>query len=424
MKLLFIGTESIAFQSGAFFKDLTLLVQDLRAAGDKSQDAINKWFLRVDRSVYDHTGITTNGLFWPGGDNAAMVIPTMTRGNVLNRAEFNKFVAKKFDADKLSFYNLEKQGWIDPANSRVGGAFSEIVFKMIVGELFLFGKTFTPEEAATVILHEVGHAYTFLQFIADTVVINAVLQRTWAELTSGTPDKKVRMILTKAADDMAIQNKDWLQSIEDGTAADVAFKVLATVVAIEPRLMDNKRYFSMDAAEELADIFAARHGAGRAVVTMRSKFMSADSRSYGVLAGVAYTFLGVALMPFVGVIGLPVAMLGALLTYCGVAEASKAPDLSTFKQLSLKMRNQFVERIKLMDLPKEELVEEIASIDLVDKIVQGYHGDADPAMLVKFLDMFRRGKMDARASRDYTDKLESLAANDLFIRAAQLGSVR
>ncbi|BAW19224.1 putative virion structural protein [Ralstonia phage RP31] len=423
MKLLNLGTESIAFQTGAFFKDLTLLVQDLRASGSSGEDAMSKFCVRIDKCISDHTGITTNTKFWPGGDNAFVVVPGLARGNVLNRMSFNKFLDKNFDADKLSFYNLEKKGWIDPANSRVGGAFSEITFRMFIGEAFLLGSTFTPEEAASVILHETGHAYTFLQFLADSIVVNVVLQRTWQELTNANADKKVKLILTKAADDMAVESRDWLEAVQDGTDPEVAFRVLVTAVQVEPRLMDNKRYFSMDTAEELADIFAARHGAGRAIVTMRSKFQS-DSKSYGILLGIGWSLLGLLSAPIAPEVGIPIFLMGALITISGVHAAGNQLDVTTFKQEAKKMRNQFVEKLKQSGLPKEEIAEAVESIELTDEIVQKYNGDFSPPMVVKFLDMFRRGKMDARASREYTDRLESLAANDLFIRAAQLGAGR
>lgn len=421
MKQLNIATESIAFQTGAFFKELTLCVQDLRAIETVKEDDLNRFCVRVDQCIYKHTGISTNAKFWQGGDNAFVLVPTLTRGNVLNRASFNKFIGKHFNPDNISFFNLEKKGWINPAESRVGGAFSEINFRVYVGDMFLLGKTFTPEEAAAVILHEVGHAYTFIQFVADSVVVNTVLHRTYQELTKANPDKSVKVILTKAADDMAIKNREWLETIEEGTNKEVAFKVLVTAVQIEPRNMDNKRYFSMDTAEELADIFAARHGAGKAIVTMRSKFITQPRQSYGIMSGIAFTILGL-LGAIVAPEALFIGMLGALIAYSGASDAANACDLSSFKQLAKKMRNQYVEKLKQSGLPKEEITEIIESLNVVDEIIQGYQGDSlGQATAVKFFDMFRRGKMDARASREYTDQLESLAANDLFIRAAQLG---
>ena len=422
MKQLNIATESIAFQTGAFFKELTMCVQDLRALEVVKEDDLTKFCIRIDQCIYKHTGLSTNVKVWQGGDNAFVLVPSLARGNVLNRQSFNKFLDKNFNADKISFLNLEKSGWINPAESRVGGAFSEVNFRMFVGEMFLLGKTFTPEEAAAVILHEVGHAYTFIQFLADTIVVNTVLHRTYQELTSGGADKKVKIILTKAADDMALKNREWLEAVEDTTDKDVAFKVLVTAVQIEPRNMDNKRFFSMDTAEELADIFAARHGAGKAIVTMRSKFVSMPQQSYGIMAGIGFTILGLGLV-FLAPEAIFISLFGALLTYAGASEASRAVDITSFKQEAKKMRNQLVEKLKLSKLPKEEVAETIESIDLVDKIIQGYQGSGlDQATAVKFFDMFRRGKMEARASREYTDRLENLATNDLFIRAAQLNA--
>jgi hypothetical protein len=422
MKQLNIATESIAFQTGSFFKELTSHVKELRALEIVKSEDIEKTCVRIDQCIYKHTGISATTKLWQGSDNAIVMVPTLARGNVLNRAEYNKYLTKNFDATNLSFFNLEKKGWIDPANSRVGGAFSEIIFRIYVGDMFLLKKSFTPEEAAAVILHEVGHAYTFLQFMVDTIVVNTVLQRTYQELLSVSVDKTVKIILTKAADDMQIKNREWLEAVHDGANGDIAFKLLVSAVAIEPRNMDNKRYFTSDSAEELADIFATRHGAGLALITVGTKFSSYPTQTYGILYGIALA-MSTACCAIIAPGALFFTALGSIMAISGAVEASKEDDVTSFKQASKKIRNQFVEKLKLVKLPKEEIAEIIESIDLADKIIQGYSGSGlDQRAAVKFFDMFRRGKMEARASREYTDKLEGMAANDLFIRSAQLGS--
>jgi hypothetical protein len=226
---------------------------------------------------------------------------------------------------------------------------------------------------------------------------------------------------------MCIENRDWVQSITDDTDADVAFRVLASAVEIEPRTMDNKRFFSQDAAEELADIFAVRHGAGRALMLMRSKtqYRKIDDRmSYLKMAG--WALAGMVSAPVVPIVGLPLAAISILSILCqtwkGVAWAKNLDDVTTFKQTATKVRNQFVEQLKSSKLPKEDVAAILESISLADKLIQGYKGDFDPGILARFVDMFRRGKMDARSSREYTDKLEVLVANDLFVRAAQLSA--
>lgn len=422
MKQLNIATESIAFQTGAFFKELTLILQDARASGEESEDAQGKVCVRIDQCVYKHTGITTNCRFIDDYyDNAFIILPNMARGNVLNGREFNDYLKKHFNADRLSFYDLEKKGWVDPANSRVGGALSEIVFNMYIG--MVYEKKYTEEEIASIILHEVGHAYTFLQFMVDTVVVNTVLQRTYLELTSGKADKKIKVLLTKAADDMAMQGREWLEAVDDDTDATVAYKLLATAVQLDDRTMDNKKYFTQDTAEELAEIFAIRHGAGRALLMMRSKSkFSQFSHSRAYLEMIAWSLIGVGLCFVAPEIGAPIALIAIFSIFFKIGTDANLPDFTTFKQTATKIRNQFVEQIKTSKLPKEELVEIVNSIDLADKLIKNYKGDYEPSMVAKFFDCFRRGKLDARASREYTDILERLTANDLFVRAAQFGS--
>lgn len=423
MKLLNLGNESIAFQSGDFFRDLTLIVTDLRTLG-RTDDSLTKARDRITKCIYDHTGIVVRYNEARFGDDAFILIPAMARGNVLNHHEYAKRLETVFHPSILKNYTgLEQKGWIDPATSRVGGEFSKFVYNMYIGPDFIYGNHYTAEETAAVVLHEVGHAFTFLQFVADTIIVNNVLLRSYQELTSAKPDMKVKMVLTKAADDLEIKNRDWIQSIEDNEAGAVAFKVLASAVQIEPRRMDNKKYFSQFAAEELADIFAARHGAGRAIISMRSKY-SLQGRNYGYMRMVAFTVVSMMSALILPQIGIPLAALGMLTMMNTAAEhagnAMNMVDVTSYKQSATKIRNQFVEQLKsTKDLPKEQVMELIDSVVFADRLIQGYKGEFHPDLMTRFFDMFRREKMDARSSRAYTDKLEVLAANDLFVRAAE-----
>lgn len=422
MKFLHTATESIAFQSDAFFRALTLLIQDHRETGENGEDAMNKFMVRLDKCIYDHKGIKTNTRLWVGSDNAFIVIPALTRGNVLNSREFNKFLEKNFDADKMSIHDLQKKGWIDPSEARVGGAFSEVLFRMFIGSDILYGARFTPGEAATAILHEVGHAYSFLQFLADTVIVSGVLQRTWQQLTNANADKKVKIILTKAAEDMGIETTDWLQPISNETDPEVAYRVLVGAVAIESREMDNKRFFTLDSFEELADIFAIRHGAARELVSLRSKLRFDAKQNYGILSSTGLAILGALALPTIPLAGGFLILIAALAGVGGVAEAASARDITTFKHTAAKARNQMVDQLKQINVDPDDIKAAIENITAIDEYIQKASPELDQPLLVKFIDMFRRGKMDARASREYTDRLEQIVSNDLFIRAAQFGT--
>lgn len=423
MKHLSIATESIAFQSTAFFKDMTLIVTDLIASGKQTDEAAAPYFARIDRCVYDHIGITTSMKLWGNVEAAVILVPALAKGNVLHGPSFSKWLDKKFDAEKLSFLNIDKKGWVDPLTSRVGGAFSEIVFNAYIGGGFLFSKKYNAEEIATQIIHEVGHAFTFLQFIADTVIINAVLQRTHQELMSKNVDATIRVTLTRAADELAIKNRAWLEALETTSDREVAFRLLVSAVQIEPREMDNKRYFSQDACEELADIFVARHGGARALVSARSKFSYAYPSSFGVLSSVAFSAYGIIMLSIIAFIGVVFIFLSTFILFGSLNLAAAMPDITTFKKSATKMRNQMIEQLKQSKLPKEDILAAIANIEAIDEMIQSSRENtAAVPSIVRFIDMFRRGKMDSRTSREYTDKLEVMVSNDLFLRAAQLGT--
>lgn len=423
MKTLSLGNESIAFQSGAFFRDLTLIITDVRAQGSNDAGVMHKANMRIGQCINDHTGITVKANDVSFGNFAFILSPCLTRGNVLYTPTMGKWLENNFTGKKIkSMDDLASKGWIDPKTSRVGGAFCDIMHDMYLSHQYLLGKEFTPEEVAGIIIHETGHAYNFLAFLADTIIVNNVLLRAYQELTNGKPDKKIKIILSNAADDLSIKNREWVTAIDDDEDGAVAFKLLATAVQIEPRGMDNKTYFTQYASEELADIFAARHGAGRAIITLRAKFKM-ESPTYGYAYGLAFALLGIIMTPVMPALGGP--FLGYAATMLSISasrnmsDAKSMLDVTSFKQSATKMRNQFVEELKSSKLPKDKVASLVDNINLADRMIQEHKEDYAPSVLTKFFDMFRRGKMEARASREYTDKLEVMVSNNLFMRAAQ-----
>lgn len=423
MEHLNIATESIAFQTGLLYKELTAIFKDCHSVAKHTEESLNAIFTRVSKVTLEHTGISTMVQQYPGSDNAFVLIPALAKGHVLNNVNFNQFLGKYFDIDKSSFHDLEKKGWLDPVNSRVGGAFSEIIFKVFMSDVFIKPGKYTAEEVASVYLHEVGHAYTFIQFVADSVIVSHVLQRTQQELMGGNADGKVKILLTKAAEDVRLTERDWIQVVKEDTDKTAAFNLLVTAVALGTNNRDGKQYFTKDASEELADIFAFRHRAGKALLTARSKFPTGSMTIFGtgdVVRGVFLVVAAVVSAPLSGGVGIFMGILGATITAWALEEAATVPDVHTFKYEAQKIRNQFVEILKQSKLPKEDVAEAIDGIETADKLIQNYKKDVDPTLLVRFMDMFRRGKMDQRATREYLTKLEDLSANDLFIRSAEL----
>lgn len=426
MNILTIANESIAFQNDVLFKNLTLIVEDARASKADNDQVLAKYFLRIDKAIYDSTGILTDTKIMREENTALIILPALTKGNVLHKPNFRKFLQKHWDNKPISFLSLEQKGWIDPSQSKVGGAFSEIMFKMFIGgDLFTsdeYGKSYTAEEAAAAIIHEVGHAYGYLQFLADKVVINNVLLRTYQELTNGNVDKKVKITLTSAANDMRIKGREWLECVSDDTDPEVAYNLLTSAVLIEERNLDNKRFYTQYAFEEIADIFATRHGAGRAIVSLRSKNDLPTTSTSSLMLNSSIMFISLLLMPVISPgfgAGALIAFIGTLLDISAIKEI---PDITKFKQSAQKVRNQMVEKIKQSRLPKEDIAAILEDIEYTDNLIQNYQADTDPPAVQKLINMFQRGKMEARASREYTDKLEVLAANNLFVRAAQFAT--
>ncbi len=436
MKSLSLATESIAFQTGAFFNELKIIIEEARV-GAMSNEVMLKTSMAIANCVKKHTNISTVVRYIDNWDNAGIMLPTLSPRNILSQA--------KGDLADLFWYGTRQklkigrdeliEGLVDSKKSRVDGYFATIEHRMFIGSDMIFGKEYTVGQAAAIVLHEVGHAFTLLQFLADDMSTNYVLMQTYQDLIKPENKGKIRIELQNSSKRLGIADRDgWVSLIEDKDA-DVAFRVYCAWALKElTEDHDNKRFYTQDTSEELADIFAVRHGAAREVIELRSRY-DGDKRKYkendvfGIRTGLYLTltgFLGTALLiPFpavapLAIVPVLVAITGMLTLGGGLQSAASTPSLTTGAQSIMKVRNQMVQKIKELPLTPAEIKDVIQLVEIAESKALDMKDSVDLGFAAAFMDMFRSRKMSAEQMRDYTDRVERLATNSLFVKAAAL----
>lgn len=426
MKVLKLGLESISFQSGDFYRELTDIIVAART-GEKTKKAKEEVGKQIALCTAKHTKIQTTVEFIDNYNNACIFPKFFAPENVLYANDARALFKEYYDMLSDIRAGSTVEGWINTANSTVGGEFARLVHATYYDTDFIFSnKKFSAEGAASVILHEIGHGYTFFQFLADTVMLNVVLQQTYQELVGAKDEREIKMIITRNRKRLKLENaSDWSEEIYSKDKGTIV-KVMATEAVLNRNKQDNKRYYTQNTAEELAEIFCVRHGGAKGLIEVRQYFASNFNLaevSFGILGScmaAAAAILGAMLLPAIAPVAMVVAGLSLLTAAAGAAAAATVPEFTKFSQTIGKIRNQLVERLKQGNLPPELLKETLSCIEAAVKAINDTP-DSDVPFVIRFFDFMRSDKRNSVAWREYTDKLEHMATNELFVRAARLG---
>lgn len=165
---------------------------------------------------------------------------------------------------------------INYKEAKVGGVYSDIPVNITIGTGFL-NSIFTLEEIAAIILHEVGHAYTYFYYLGRMYFANFLIS-SYAQEIMGTNDLSRRKILLKAAEKrlgIEIHNPNAL--VEQPTL---------DKNKIETLFINAHRYtlanttgtdiYDFRSCEQLADYFATMHGAGPFLISGLNKLYEAS----------------------------------------------------------------------------------------------------------------------------------------------------
>lgn len=426
-----VGLESIAFQDTKYFDELTELVKKARAKLISESAFCNL----VDKATFNHKGILTSTHIEYGMVNAWITPKWLTGTNPIQSREYLRY-DDFFRNTSLADSDRAYRGLIDDQKARVGGFLSKIEHLMCLGSPLMFDdRLCSPEGAASVILHEVGHAYTFMQYSMGMCMFNIMLSQTSAELNKAKTYGEVKVVFKESAKAMGITDTAFIDEVRDTNNKLVQLEYFAANAAAMSKyimLSDVSSNFTQNASEEIADIFAARHGAEKAVMEIRRIFASETAPIMQhlsialsvVFAGAVTTGVAAVFMPIVAPITALLVCAGFYATRKIYNGAATRTGVTTGIQQIRKMQNQTIERLKSkMNEGNEkayaELVEYVQStIGYGDSLLADLKGNE--SLFFELVTLFNTDKRDARRMREYQDRLEALSANRLFVKAAQL----
>lgn len=413
-----VSLESIKFQSGILFQELTMLYQAAREAGLKEERLATSDELKsIARCINHHTGLNVNIVLMDGGP--AVMIPHVDKNH-----PFIQEVMREWFDDGDVYHQMKKangvvKGSVNLNTARVSGIFSEIASDIIMPYDWIMGHNgTTPEENAAVTLHEVGHLFTYYEFINRSVTTNqvlAALSRGYAEADS--IDQRTTLLVSAKK---ALQLKeDGIDELAKSSKVEVVTAVILSGVVEKSRSELGINIYDMNSWEYLADEFAARHQCGKHLITALDKIykqfghMSYRSKS-------KYIFMeAFKLIVLLGsVLTLSTGFSVILLLY-GIVLVSTDSDVVIYDEPESRMRRlrqQIIQAMKDRRLSKSDIQRMEEDLRLIDSVMESVKDKRQwLSILADFIPTNRKNRNAILLQKE----LETLANNDLFAKAAQ-----
>ncbi len=428
MKKQNTALESIQFQKTELFDSIVNCIKNIKKLDKNIIDV--KYYATAEINqltevIKKYTGITFE---FVNGNGPAVYIPRLAQTIFDSSEDLQRMssIRSVFDIN----YDLKKilksldgqviQGTVDLKNSKVTGLFSQIKCKMFLPKTYINGFGFSDEEIAAVILHELGHVFTSFEYLSRSVQTNQSLSIMLRMMDDTVSFEDRKIVFNKAKSKLKLDS-DAYKLIEDENS-----KERVTMVVINESIQKSKSelgesVYDVVSCEYLADQFAARHGAGKYLVTALDKILrtgrGSDSFSYfAALMGVVI-LLGITPLP--ASIGLITIISVAFTTITSsYIDVNNVYD-NDYMRLS-RVKHQMIQRLKSPDILKDEKETIISYLEEVDPIINKYINDNNVKLRNRIAFFFSsKHKRDFEYMNLQKD-LELIGNNDLYVMSEKL----
>lgn len=424
-----MSLESIYFQKTDFFDDLVLSVNKIRQLDKSLNNKLffeSKEFKDISYVIKKYTNLQV--VFENDNQNACAYIPLINNNHVLFNNDDKKIIRDldvNIEEGISDIINKLKEntvkGYVDFKHCKVDGVFKEFVNRIGINrKLFLDDPIYTDQEVSAIILHELGHIFTFFEYSSRLITTNQALSLTMKCIDKNiSEDKKEIIFMSLTANKLS---KDELESLVKTNNIETAAIIIlgAKIRDCESELGVN--LYDYTTAEYLADQFATRLGAGQYVVTGIDKL----SRQYKILGrAINSVWYGGWTLYFIissGVASIiPISIFYLLSLIINVLSNTKANKYDDDYNRYTRIRLQNTEALKNRDLTTEEKNFYLQQNEIIENVISNYNDNKG------FIDTLSYWvKPGYRKAHDFEvlqKNLERLAGNKLFDKAAKLSTL-
>lgn len=398
--------ESIDFQSGAFFRELTLAFADLRKV-KKTEIPDHEIAQTLSKIVRHHSNLNIAFIF--GDLEPCIQIPMVDKNNILVNSFLRNYVDSNDGLRMIANAEGVARGTVNLRTGKVTGVYSDLEAKVHLPVDMLASEKYEVEEVAAITLHEIGHLLTYFEYMARTVTTNQALAGMSKALdgSAGVDEREAVFITVKKA--LKLDDLDTAELAKSNNKK-VAEVVVVTNVAKKSQSELGSNVYDFSTWEYLADQYAARQGAGRYVVTALDKlYRGVWNISFRSLPA----YLAFEALKLVSLFTVPALAL-LFMAMDSTGDGTYDQPGARFKRV----RNQIVENLKDKKLSKDDQERLAADLVVIDDCLQQM---ADRRQLIGVIwDFMLPSARKARNQMLLQKELEDLAANDLFVKAAAL----
>lgn len=417
--------EAISFQDGGFFRELTEAFEEVFKvveSGKRDAQSINKAIkdCKFEVVVKKHTNITLKPVIHNEQVLDAYVYPPrIDVNNPLVYDWWKPYLNNKDGLDVIRKAKSPLTFTIDSGKARVSGYLADIKLSTGIYTGLFTDKVIRAEHVAAIMLHEIGHIFTYFEVLGQQFRTNAIMDGV-QKAFFGTQDHKERKVVLDEYSKVTGQkliDSDKLVTIND---KEKLTTILLTTQYLEVRNISGSYAYDIRASEQLADDFVSRQGGGRALAIAMDRIHTFYGSSEKRAKALHWTLEIIHTVGLLATFSIP--PLGVLFTMAAILGSD--PDNKIYddpKERIGNMRRQAIEGLK-QARNSEEKQRFLDDIKEITHIESTYNEGNKP--LFEYLWRWMSPKRSNSWNQLLFQKgLEELASNKIYVSAARISEV-
>lgn len=309
-----------------------------------------------------------------------------------------------------------KKGYIDLKNARVGGYLSEVKHYLIIDFFTMKRLGLTERELVAVILHEIGHAFTGLEYHHKLEKINSTIADILDNINKNKMDKAVyifkKNFSKKEFENISANSKSEIYDFYGALA-------LTYLDEIKTQMVDSK--YDETNFENLADSFASRFNMYKELVSGLDKVLRVYGQvfdntpsQYATVFIVEILLFALYMVLFTPIGGIIAAALFITMNKSDIQVMVYDNPKDRYERI----KNSLINNIKNINMPEELLKDLLEQFFFIDQVVQksGYFESIYKKVADIIFTSNRRANYYIKIQQD----IEKGLNNKLFVSAARL----
>lgn len=418
--------ESIDFQGyDPVCKSLIIAIEEFRSQSadgfnEKKNEAFSSIIQRILRTRFKLKGLVFRIYNIPGLNGYA-IPPQIVKNSVMVRTYAN-VITKAGDGRSALEKNISHAvGWVNRADATVGGFFQEVPCAVGVTMDTMTNETFSHEEIAATILHEVGHIFSYLETLAFSFATCFTLVDTVKRLgKASSVEEKVKIFKNvESATGVEFTNKDLIAGEIDPDV--VAISIFSDIYE-QTKSEFGSTIYDQRAWESLSDQFSSRMGLAVPLATATDKMQRLNGK---VTFSERVKGWGLSIARFFLILGYSIKTFGFnFRKYIELLVLLMNPFDRVYDKPNeriQRLRQDVVQRMKSTTLSAEERQELAQDFDALGNLITNLD---EESYYEKVWLLFSSKSRDQKAKRVLLQDLQSVANNNLFAAANLLQTLK